>query len=195
MDRVLPPNSRLIPEHAKRVFTGVIFDVYQWTETLYDGSSAIFEMLKRPDTVKVIAIKEDKLVVIEDSQPVAKTEVTFPGGRINETDSSWVAAAQREMLEETGLSFKNWKLIEVVQPIHKIEWFVAWYLAYDLIDQVKPTNDKGEKIKVSEYNLDYCFKAIFDEKNPETNYVPSAVTSVASINDLINIGEYNNGKN
>ncbi len=36
-----------IPPNAKRVFKGIIFDVYQWQQKMFDGSKETFEMLKR----------------------------------------------------------------------------------------------------------------------------------------------------
>jgi ADP-ribose pyrophosphatase len=191
MDRVLPPDAQTIPAHAKCVFKGEVFDTYQWVEALYDGSSATFEMLKRPDTVKVVGLKGGKIVVIKDTQPATPSKITFPGGRVNVSDISWLRAAQREMHEETGLSFKTWKLIEVVQPVAKIEWFVVWYVAYDLADEVKPETDGGEKIIVQEYDFEECFEIIFTETNKETQYIPSSIKSAKSLDDLTKLGEYN----
>ena len=45
-----------MPEHAKKVFSGVMFDVYQWEQEMYDGSTATFEKLTRPDTAQVIPV-------------------------------------------------------------------------------------------------------------------------------------------
>jgi ADP-ribose pyrophosphatase len=194
MDRILPANARLIPDNADCVYSGEIFDVYQWPEKLYDGSPATFEMLKRPDTVKIIAVKDDKMIVIEETQPSKGHCVTFPGGRVDKTDNDWLTAAKREMLEETGLSFKNWKLIEVVQPILKIEWFVAWYVAFDLLGSEKPKNDNGEKISVHTCSIDECFREVFNENNPESKYLPYSIKASVTLNELINIKAYD-GRN
>ena len=43
-----------IPKNAKCVFTGIVYDVYQWEETNFDGSPATFEAVKRHDSVQVI---------------------------------------------------------------------------------------------------------------------------------------------
>jgi len=190
MQRILPSNANLVPENAKKVFEGEIFDVYQWDEKFFDGTPATFEMLKRPDTVKIIALKGNKIIVVEDIQPSSKPKITFPGGRIEQSDGSWLEAAKREMLEETGLEFKTWKLIEVNQPISKIEWFVAWYIASDFSDQISPQNDFGEKIKVFEYDIDNCFSNIFDKNNPETKYLPYSLKPGIKIEDILKIQEY-----
>lgn len=147
MRKVIPESAVLIPDSARRVFEGQIFDVYQWPQQLFDGSTATFEMLRRPDTVVVLAVKDGKLVVIEDEQPGRNPRLTFPGGRVDEGEE-WLAAAQRELLEETGLSFKQWRLVQVVQPTLKLEWFVATFVAFDLAGEVAPAPGPGERITV-----------------------------------------------
>ncbi len=39
--------------------------------------------------------------------------IDYPGGRVDAEDESELEAAKRELREETGLVFKNWKLVEV----------------------------------------------------------------------------------
>ncbi len=43
--RTLPKNAILIPDHATCVFRGMLFDVYQWQQEMFDGSIETFEML------------------------------------------------------------------------------------------------------------------------------------------------------
>jgi len=49
---------------SKLVFKGVVFDVYQWEQKMFDGSYEIFEKLKRKDTAMVIPIKKDGKIII-----------------------------------------------------------------------------------------------------------------------------------
>ena len=80
--RTFPPkNMRLPPPEAKRVFAGVIFDTYQWQQKMFDGSFSTFEMLKRPDTVEVIALKGDRIIVLEQEQPTLGSFRILPGCR------------------------------------------------------------------------------------------------------------------
>ena len=69
MKKIVPSNAVLIPRHAKRVFKGEIFEVYQWPQEMFDGSIKTFEMVRRPDTVATIAVIEDKIIVLEEEQP------------------------------------------------------------------------------------------------------------------------------
>jgi ADP-ribose pyrophosphatase len=148
MFKVVPKDAVLVPPHAKRVFEGVIYDVYQWPQKMFDGSSATFEMLKRPDTVSVICVVEDKVLVLEEEQPHSGARWSFPGGRVDETDQSLEHAAKRELLEETGYEFERWRLLHVRQPHTKIEWFIHIFLAWGAHKVSKPKIDAGEKINM-----------------------------------------------
>lgn len=155
MQKVIPEDAVLIPDEAERAFAGMIFDVYQWPQKLFDGSEHRFEMLKRPDTVTAICVVEDKILVVNDEQPHLGARQSFPGGRVDESDDNVEGAARREILEETGYTFQNWRLVKVWQPYRKMEWFVYVLLAWDVSGQQAPHLDAGEKIS---------FKALpFDE--------------------------------
>lgn len=147
MKKVVPDDAVLIPENAEPVFRGRIFDVYQWPQSLFDGSMVTFEMLRRADTVVIIGIDQDTILIADDRQPTTRI-VKFPGGRVDPTDTSVVAAAQRELLEETGYSFVDWKLVRVYQPEVKIEHFVYIFVASGAIGRAEPRQDAGEQISL-----------------------------------------------
>ena len=93
-----------MPADARLVFKGVVFDVYQWEQELYDGSRATFEKLKRPDTVLVVPVLEDgNILMTYQEQPGKVAFRGFAGGRVEEGEEP-EAAARRELLEETGLT-------------------------------------------------------------------------------------------
>lgn len=148
MKKVIPNDSVLMPDYAELKFQGMIFSVHQWPQRLFDGSEHTFEMLKRSDTVSVICVVDDKILVIDDEQPHMGSRQSFPGGRVDDTDADVEGAARREVLEEAGYSFKNWRLIKVHQPYRKIEWFVYVFLAWDETERQAPQLDPGEKITV-----------------------------------------------
>jgi ADP-ribose pyrophosphatase len=153
MKKIIPKRSVLIPDDAEAVFHGNIFDVYQWPQALFDGSSHVFEMLKRPDTVVAICIVDGQILVIDDEQPHFGSRQSFPGGRVDDSDDSIEAAAKREVAEETGYSFKQWRLIQVHQPHNKIEWFVYLFIAWDEAAHDEPHLDPGEKITTKRYDF------------------------------------------
>ncbi len=152
MKKVLPQNAVLIPDSAKKVFSGIIFDVYQWPQKMFDGSQATFEMLKRPDTVTVIPLVGDKILTIKDEQPHSGARLSFPGGRVDAEEDT-LTAARREVKEETGYEFANWKLVNVTQPHTKLEWFIYFYVASGGHKTTGPKLDSGEKITLQELSF------------------------------------------
>jgi ADP-ribose pyrophosphatase len=147
MKKRIPNDSILIPDAAEQVFAGKIFDVFQWQQQLYDDSQATFEMLRRPDTVEVIVIDGPNILLVRDEQPNRHAIVDLPGGRVDPGET-WEVAAKRELQEETGLSCANWRLITVRQPQHKVEWFVAIFIAWGISDRRAQDPGPGEKIEL-----------------------------------------------
>lgn len=154
MKKIIPDDSVLVPDQATCVFEGKIFHTYQWQQTLFDGSEHTFEMLKRTDTVTAMCVVDGKILVIDDEQPHFASRRSLPGGRVEAEDADVLVAAQREVLEETGYHFDQWRLVMVRQPYRKIEWFVYVFLAWDSSHQQEPQLDPGEKIDVHMVSFD-----------------------------------------
>lgn len=186
MQRVLPKDAILIPRSAQQVFSGQIFDVYQWPQQLFDGQLTTFEMLRRPDTVLIMAVKDGQLVMLHEQQPNRQARTNLPGGRVEPTDASWLAAAQRELLEETGLRFASWRLVDVIQPQTKIEWFVATYIAWDFESQQQSQHDAGERITMELLTLPEVKQAAVRI----SAYESSLLRGAADVEDLLRLPEF-----
>jgi len=188
MRTIIPKDAKLIPQEAKQVFKGVLFDVYQWPQEMYDGSTATFEMLKREDTVSVLAIKDGKLVVLEQEQPQMGFFYDVPCGRHDNEAETELQAAQRETLEETGMTFKTWRLLAVEQPHSKMDWFIYTFLATDFINQQPQQLDSGEKIKVTLRSLQEV-SLLWDD--PRARYLGNKfLRDAKSLDDLLELPEY-----
>lgn len=184
MKKVIPKDSTLIPDEAKKVFSGIIFDTYHWEQKLYDGTYATFEMLKRPDTINVVCIDDGKILLLDEEQPHHGHRLNVPLGRVDAEDKSTLEAAQREVLEETGYEFHNWRLIVVSQFYTKIEWFMYVYVAWDVKSRVKPKLDAGEKITLrKESLLNIKNTDLYDLSNNKQN-IFNKVDSVEALQNL-----------
>ena len=166
--RQLPKDAQLIPDGAKCVFEGMLYEVYQWQQEMFDGSYQTFEMLRRRDSVNVIGLDEQgKIITLTEKQPgkVKTRQHYLPGGRLDSGDVSILEVAKREFKEETGVSFSDWKLIDVTQPEPKVEWFIYTYLAKNISERTEVCHDAGEDIvvgastldEVKEHNLKHLF--------------------------------------
>lgn len=187
MRTTTPKNAITIPPDAKRVFKGIIYDVYHWQQQMFDGSHETFERLKRPDTVRIIAVKDGKTVVQKQQQPDGPEFYDIPGGRHDEEDETEVEAAQRELLEETGMRFKTWRLLEVVQPGRKIDWLVYTFLATDFEGEQAPQLDSGEKITTELLPFDEAKQRLASAKG---RHFPGVMKRVDSLEDLLQLPSY-----
>ena len=136
-----------IPPHAKMVFQGQIFEAWQWEQKMFDGSVAIFERLRRPNTVQVVAIVADKILLQTQQQPDHMTPFpSLPGGRCEGFNEEPLAAIKRELLEETGYVADDWTLWQEQNPVAKIQWTIYTFIARNCLKQQEPHLDPGEKI-------------------------------------------------
>lgn len=156
-----------IPNNAKLVFKGVIFEVWQWQQKMYDGTFATFERLKRPDTAIVISVVKDKIIILAQEQPdVPDPFTSLPGGRCNSKENP-LDAAKRELLEETGYESNDWTLWNEQNPVGKIDWTIYTYIAKDCIHKQPQKLDSGEKIKTELISFDEFLNLATDKRFSE----------------------------
>lgn len=135
-----------IPSHAKKVFKGEIFDVFQWEQELFDNSKATFESLKRSDTVTVIPVTEDgKIILIEEEQPHIPLHLKNVAGKVD-TGETPEQAAKRELLEETGYDCKELVLWYKQNLVYKIDWTIYTFVARGCKKVAEQNLEGGERI-------------------------------------------------
>ena len=151
--RPIPSNVKIFSDKARKVFSGVRFDVFQWDQEMYDGSIKTFETIKRNDTVIILSVVDDHIVLIQEQQPHWDYEVlAAPGGLIEHYESIHVAA-KRELEEETGFVFDNFYLVDISFPSPGIEWGRYIFIAKDFKHIQEKKLDGGEKANVVKIHL------------------------------------------
>lgn len=163
-----PISTQPLPDHAKKVFKGKIFDVYQWEQKLFNGKTTVFEKLKRPDTVVVFPVLDDgRIMLAEQKQPGKKSFVSALGGRVEEGEDI-LEAAKRELLEESGYEAREYVLWDAKHATSKIDWVVYTFIAKGMKKVTKQNLDGGEKIKLKYYTfkefVDLATNQNFSEK-------------------------------
>lgn len=167
-----PKSKQPIPDNAKKVFDGALFDVYQWDQELFDGSKAIFEKLKRPDTVVVFPVLDDgKIILTEQEQPGKEPFIGGTGGRVNEGEDI-LEAAKRELLEESGYEASKFILWDAQHPTSKIDWVVYTFIAKGLKKVTDISLDAGEKITLKAVSLDEFVDIAMNKNFAEKEIIP-----------------------
>jgi ADP-ribose pyrophosphatase YjhB (NUDIX family) len=133
-----------LPDNARLMFEGVRYNIYQWEQTLFDGSTAIFEAAKRADSVTVIATAGEMILVLQEEQPGQEPFLALPGGHC-EGLTSPEKTARRKLLEEAGYmihDMKNW----FTAPYGWVLGDNYYYIARNVTVEGQPVQDPGDKI-------------------------------------------------
>lgn len=149
-----PQSKQPIPDHATLAFKGKIFDVYQWQQEMYDGTTKTFEKVKRPDTVVVFPVLDDGAILLtEQIQPGMEHFIDAPSGMVDAGEDILIAA-KRELLEETGYEASEFILWKAVHPVTKIEWVCYTFIAKGCKKVRDQEVDNGEKVTLKPVSLD-----------------------------------------
>jgi ADP-ribose pyrophosphatase len=136
-----------LPKNAKLVFKGELYEVYQWEQKMYDGTTKTFEKVKKANSVNVVALVDDKIIIQEQEQPHRDMFISLPGGRCEDNESE-INTAKRELLEETGYMSDDFTLWKVTpSPFSSVIGEAHCFIAKNCYKVAEPNLDNGEKIR------------------------------------------------
>ena len=155
---------------SELAFKGKVFNVYRDTVIEPGGHENVREVIRHNGSVVILAVDEsvnpaDPDVILERQYRHAAGQFLFelPAGRV-EPGEATLAAAKREMIEETGYRAKKWKLLVkyFASPGFLGEWMQI-YLAREIREGVaKPELD--EHIDVMRVPLSKAMQMIAEQK-------------------------------
>jgi len=162
--RTLP--YTILPDDAKVAYKGKIFSVFEYPQKQYDGSTSIYEFVKRPDTMSVIPITLDnKFIYVKEHQAGLSPFVGMFGGRI-EGGETIIEGALRELKEEAGLIADTFIRAFSMQLIPKTDCSSGAFFVKGLT-QTEKKLDPGERIEVCYADFDEFFEAITSNQSRE----------------------------
>lgn len=138
----------MIPKHAKKVFHGNIFHIYQWEQELFDTTTKTFEVARKQDGVSVIASHQNKIIVLKQKQPNKGWYYSVPGGYMDIPGERPVDTAKRELLEETGMKPQTIKLWQDYTNASRMVSHHYIYIAKQCWPIAAQALDGGEIIKI-----------------------------------------------
>jgi len=142
---------------------------------MFDGSFQTFERVKREDTVIVIASVKNKIVMLKQKQPGSNWFYCTPSGRMDVPGEKPLAAAKRELLEETGMQAKKFFLWKKHETSGKVTSTIYFFIARDCEKVTAQKLDVGEKIKVSLISFEEYLKLA---DNPQSHMWETIIDSL-----------------
>jgi len=139
---------------TEQIFTGKVISLQVDTVELPDGSTATREIVKHPGAVAVLAVQNDRLLLVDQfRQAMGRCELEIPAGKLERGEEPMEAAA-RELEEETGYHCEN---MTHLQSFYTAPGFsdeiIHLYLAEDLTSgEMSP--DEDEFLEVYEVSFE-----------------------------------------
>ena len=132
-----PPSAKPDDAHlretrvaSQELLRGHFLHAMRDTVRLPDGKEASREYVIHPGAVMVVAELPDGRLVLERQfrYPVQSVMVEFPAGKLDPGEDS-LACAQRELLEETGYTARQWARAGVLHPVisYSTEFIDIWF--------------------------------------------------------------------
>ncbi len=149
-----------ITTDTKDIFKGKVISLQVDTVTLPDGSSATREIVRHPGAVAVLAIHNNKMIVVDQyRKPLGRSQVEIPAGKLDPGEAP-EDAARRELEEETG--YKAESLIHL-SSIYTSPGFADEIIHIYAADKLTPGEmhtDEDEFLEVMELTLEEAFEAM-----------------------------------
>lgn len=148
------------------VVKGAIIDYYQDTMQIPNGNVAKWDLIDHKGAAAMVAVRDDgKLLMVRQYRNALEREtIEIPAGGLESKDEPTIAAAIRELEEETGyLCEKAEFLTSIYTTVAFCNEKIDIYLAKDLRPG-KQHLDEDEFINVEAYSVDELKQMIFAGK-------------------------------
>lgn len=145
-----------------------------------------FYINEYPEWVNAFALnKEGKVIMVKQYRHgIGEVGIELPGG-VAEKGEDMVQACQRELLEETGYSFKNWEYLgKISSNPSTTNNLMHMYLATDGEKVSEPHLDDLEELEVLELSIDDVKQLLRENKIMQSLHVTCIFYALARLGEL-----------
>lgn len=136
---------------SRQIFDGRVIKVFEDRVSLPNGKESFREVVRHRGAVCVLPLTKDNEVICvrQYRYPHAQVLLEIPAGKLEEGESDILAAAIRELKEETGAESKNIKYLGKLFPSPAIfDEVIHMYLATELsFGDTNPDEDEFLEIE------------------------------------------------
>lgn len=132
-----------------KVYSGKLLHVHRDEVRLPDGNTSVREYIRHPGAVVVLPLTDAGELILERQHRYAlgRDFIEVPAGKIDPGEQT-LACAQRELLEETGYTARDWRYVTTVYPcIGFADEKLTYYLAKGL-EFVGHRRDEDEFLEI-----------------------------------------------
>lgn len=103
---------------SQEIYDGAIVHLYKDTVTLPNGKPAFREVIRHIGAVAVVPVTDDGKVIVERQfrYPLNQVITEIPAGKLDSFTEDRLAAAKRELEEETGYTADTWQELGDFHP-------------------------------------------------------------------------------
>jgi ADP-ribose pyrophosphatase len=151
------------------VFEGSFLKIKRDTVELPNGKTTTREYINHPGAAAIIAITKDNQIIMERQYRhcVGEILLEIPAGKIDAQEEP-LTAAKRELLEETGISAKEWIYLGHTLPcVGYSSEKITFYLAQEL-ELGEAKLDDGEFLDVLFMDLNECLNLAYSGQIKDT---------------------------
>lgn len=151
---------------SEELFDGQVVHLFKDTVQLPNGKSAIRETIRHIGAVAIVPLTEDGKVIVERQfrYPVGQVITEIPAGKLDSRYEDRLAAAKRELEEETGLIADKWQELGDYYPAAAYcDERITMYLAEGLRNGQRNL-DEDEFLNIHAVKLDELVEEILSGK-------------------------------
>ena len=151
---------------SKEIYDGHVVHLYKDTVELPNGHTSIREVIRHVGAVAIVPITDDGQVVVERQfrYPLNEVITEIPAGKLDGKTEERLAAAKRELEEETGFCAKEWiALGDYIPAVAYCDEVISIYLAMGLYKGERHL-DEDEFLNVRFVSLDELVHDVLEGK-------------------------------